>query len=187
MSRLGKKGILIPEKTEVSMTAGLFKVKGPKGSLERNFLPEISVTIGEKEITLAIVKPARLNSRSGGENGLTKALWGTYASHIKNMVQGVNDGFEKKLILEGVGFKSQVNGNKLVLALGFSHPVEVDIPVELEVKAEKNLLTISGIDKELVGSFSAKVRALKKPEPYKGKGFRYHDEIIRRKQGKKSV
>ena len=177
MSRLGKKGILIPEKTEVSMTAGLFKVKGPKGSLERNFLPEISITIGEKEINLAIVK----------ETGLTKALWGTYASHIKNMVQGVNDGFEKKLILEGVGFKSQVNNDKLVLALGFSHPVEVAIPVGLDVKAEKNLLTISGIDKELVGSFSAKVRSLKKPEPYKGKGFRYHDEIIRRKQGKKSV
>jgi len=114
-------------------------------------------------------------------------LWGTYASHIKNMVQGVNDGFEKKLVLDGVGFKSQVNGNKLVLALGFSHPVEVDIPEGLNVEAVKNLLTITGIDKELVGSFSAKVRALKKPEPYKGKGFHYHDEIVRRKQGKKSV
>jgi len=177
MSRIGKKGIQIPEKTEVSMTAGLFKTKGPKGSLERNFLPEISVTIGDKEVTLAIVK----------ESNLTKALWGTYASHIKNMIQGVTEGFEKKLILEGVGFKSQVNGNKLVLALGFSHPVEIEIPVGLEVKAEKNNITISGVDKELVGSFAAKVRDLKKPEPYKGKGFRYHDEIIRRKQGKKSV
>ena len=101
MSRIGKKGIQIPEKTEAVITGGLFKVKGPKGSLERNFLPEISITILDKEITLAVVK----------ENGLTKALWGTYASHIKNMIQGVTEGFEKKLILEGVGFKSQVNGN----------------------------------------------------------------------------
>jgi len=121
------------------------------------------------------------------ENNFTKALWGTYASHIKNMIKGVNDGFEKKLILEGVGYKSQVSGNKLVLALGFSHPVEVEIPAGLTIKAEKNILTTSGIDKELVGAFSAKVRALKKPEPYKGKGFRYSDEVIRRKQGKKSV
>ena len=103
------------------------------------------------------------------------------------MIKGVNDGFEKKLILEGVGFKSQVNGPKLVLALGFSHPVEVVIPEGLNVKAEKNVLTMSGIDKELVGSFSAKIRDLKKPEPYKGKGFRYFDEVIRRKQGKRSV
>jgi large subunit ribosomal protein L6 len=177
MSRIGKKGILVPEKTEVRMEAGTFYVKGPKGSLERNFRPDVAITIDGKQVSLSISK----------ENNQTKALWGTYASHIKNMVKGVNDGFEKKLILEGVGFKSQVNGSKLVLALGFSHPVEVEIPTGLSVKAEKNLLTITGIDKELVGSFSAKIRALKKPEPYKGKGFRYHDEIIRRKQGKKSV
>ena len=103
------------------------------------------------------------------------------------MLKGVNEGFEKKLILEGVGYKSQVTGDKLVLALGFSHPVEVPIPAGLSVKAEKNALTIVGVDKELVGSFSAKVRDLKKAEPYKGKGFRYHDEVVRRKQGKKSV
>ncbi len=177
MSRIGKKGIQIPEKTEAKIAEGVFSVKGPKGSLERKFLPEISIVVGDKEINLSLKK----------ENNQTKALWGTYASHIKNMVQGVNDGFEKKLVLDGVGFKSQVNGNKLVLALGFSHPVEVDIPEGLNVEAVKNLLTITGIDKELVGSFSAKVRALKKPEPYKGKGFHYHDEIVRRKQGKKSV
>ena len=145
--------------------------------MERSFRLDISIVIDGKNVTLSVPK----------ENKQTKALWGTYASHINNMIKGVNDGFEKKLILEGVGFKSQVSGNKLVLALGFSHPVEVIIPEGLSVKAEKNLLTILGIDKELVGSFSAKVRALKKPEPYKGKGFRYFDEIIRRKQGKKSV
>lgn len=177
MSRIGKKGILVPEKTETSFVNGVLSVKGPKGTLERSFKPEITIKIEGKDISLSLTK----------ENKQTRALWGTYASHIKNMVKGVNDGFEKKLILEGVGYKSQVNGNKLVLALGFSHPVEVLIPTGLEVKAEKNLLTFSGIDKELVGSFSAKIRSLKKPEPYKGKGFRYHDEIIRRKQGKKSV
>ena len=177
MSRIGKKGIQIPEKTEVSMTAGLFKTKGPKGSLERNFLPEISVTIGDKEVTLAIVK----------ESNLTKALWGTYASHIKNMIKGVETPYQKKLILEGVGFKSEIKGKELNLALGFSHPVIVPIPESITVTAEKNNITITGIDKELVGSFTANLRALKKPEPYKGKGMRYVDEVIRRKQGKKTA
>lgn len=177
MSRIGKKEITIPEKTEVVQNAGLVSVKGPKGSLERLFKPDIAISIEGKIVSLSVPK----------ENNQTKALWGTYASHLKNMIKGVNEGFEKKLILEGVGFKSQVNGNKLVLALGFSHPVEVLIPEGLTVKAEKNVITITGADKELVGSFSAKVRALKKPEPYKGKGFRYDNEVIRRKQGKRSV
>lgn len=177
MSRIGKKGIEIPDKTEVSINSGAVSVKGPKGSLERKFLPDVNIAIDGKNISFSLTK----------ENKQTMALWGTYASHINNMIKGVNEGFEKKLILEGVGYKSQVSGNKLVLALGFSHPVEVEIPEKLSVKAEKNLLTISGIDKELVGSFSAKIRALKKPEPYKGKGFRYEGEVIRRKQGKKSV
>lgn len=177
MSRIGKKGIEIPQGVEVAVDNGKVSVKGPKGSMERVFRSEISINLEDKKVVLTPVK----------ENNQTKALWGTCASHIKNMVIGVKDGFEKKLILEGVGFKSQVTGNKLVLALGFSHPVEVEIPSGLNVKAEKNIISVSGIDKELVGSFSSKVRALKKPEPYKGKGFRYENEIIRRKQGKKSV
>jgi large subunit ribosomal protein L6 len=103
------------------------------------------------------------------------------------MIAGVTTGYEKKLILEGVGFKSAVNGNKLDMALGFSHPVNVEIPAGITATAEKNVITISGIDKETVGQFSAYIRSLKKPEPYKGKGFRYDDEVIRRKQGKKSA
>jgi large subunit ribosomal protein L6 len=103
------------------------------------------------------------------------------------MVIGVNEGYSKKLILEGVGFKSEVAGQFLNLALGFSHPVKVAIPVGLTVTAEKNNITVTGIDKELVGSFTASVRSMKKPEPYKGKGFRYNDEVIRRKQGKKAA
>ncbi len=177
MSRIAKKGIVANDKTEVSFASGVFSVKGPKGSLSRHFRPDINIIVEGKNVSLTLTK----------ETIATRALWGTYASHIKNMIKGVNDGFEKKLILEGVGYKSNVNGTKLVLALGFSHPVEVQIPEGLTVKAEKNLITISGIDKELVGSFAAEVRALKKPEPYKGKGFRYDNEIIRRKQGKKSV
>ena len=103
------------------------------------------------------------------------------------MIQGVETPYQKKLILEGVGFKSDVKGKELQLALGFSHPVVVSIPEGLTVTAEKNNITVTGIDKELVGSFTAQVRALKKPEPYKGKGMRYEDEVIRRKQGKKTV
>jgi large subunit ribosomal protein L6 len=103
------------------------------------------------------------------------------------MMEGVTKGFEKKLILEGVGYKSAVSGKNLDLALGFSHPVKIEIPEGLTVTADKNLITITGTDKELVGQFSAYVRSLKKPEPYKGKGFRYDNEVIRRKQGKKSA
>lgn len=177
MSRIGKKGIDIPEKTEVSVVNGLVKVVGPKGTLERLFRPDIKITVEGNHVN---VVPARINKQ-------TAALWGTYASHIHNMVIGVNTPYVKKLILEGVGFKSEVKGDKLHLALGFSHPVIINIPKDLEVKAEKNVITFTGIDKESVGRFVAEVRALKKPEPYKGKGFRYDNEVIRRKQGKKSV
>lgn len=177
MSRIGKKEIAIPDKTEVSINAGVISVKGPKGSLERNFHPDISMTVADKNLSVSVNKKSKQSA----------ALWGTWASHAKNMITGVNQGFEKKLVLEGVGYKSQVNGDKLVLELGFSHSVNVKIPSGLAVKAEKNIVTISGADKELVGSFSAQIRALKKPEPYKGKGFHYEGEVIRRKQGKKNV
>jgi large subunit ribosomal protein L6 len=117
----------------------------------------------------------------------SKSLWGTYASHIKNMIKGVETPYQKKLILEGVGFKSEVKGKTFNFALGFSHPIIVSIPEGIVATAEKNNITISGVDKELVGSFTAAIRALKKPEPYKGKGMRYENEVIRRKQGKKTV
>lgn len=178
MSRIGKQIIIIPEKTEVSISGRTLTVKGEKGTLVRDFPGKIDINISGSEITL---KPENEN------DNFLKALWGTYASHIKNMIEGVSKGFEKKLILEGVGFKSEVAGNTLKLALGFSHPVDIEIPEGLKLEAQKNVITVSGIDKELVGSFTAMVRAKKKPEPYKGKGFRYEDEVIRRKQGKKAV
>lgn len=178
MSRIAKQPITIPEKTEVTLVDGLFTVKGPKGTLSRELKSDVIVKLDGGVIMLMPKDDKSIFSR---------ALWGTYASHVKNMIAGVNTGFEKKLILEGVGFKSEVKGKDLVLALGFSHGVTVAIPEGLTVTAEKNVITISGIDKEAVGQFAAKVRAMKKPEPYKGKGFRYHDEVIRRKQGKKAA
>jgi large subunit ribosomal protein L6 len=177
MSRVGKQVLAIPDKTEVTISDGVLSVKGPLGELRRAFLPTIAITVADRQVTLVPTE----------ETLFAQALWGTYASHISNMLQGVNKPYEKKLILEGVGFKSEVAGGNLLLALGFSHPVKIEIPKGLTVTAEKNLITMSGIDKEVVGQFAAKIRALKKPEPYKGKGFRYEGEIIRRKQGKKSA
>jgi large subunit ribosomal protein L6 len=177
MSRVGKQQLEIPAGTTVDFTGGVFTVKGPLGTLSKTFINDVIVTIENNIVSFA---PAK-------DEPFARALWGTYASHVKNMLAGVNAPYVRKLILEGVGFKSEVKGTDLHLALGFSHPVVVSIPEGLTVTAEKNNLTVTGINKELVGSFTAKVRALKKPEPYKGKGFRYHDEVIRRKAGKKTA
>lgn len=177
MSRIAKKPIAIPPKTEVSFSGGVITVKGPLGTLTKTIRPYINVAIENGAITLT---PNVVNLQS-------RALWGTYASHIKNMLAGVNKVYEKKLIVEGIGFKADVKGNTLVLALGFSHPVNMPIPADLKVTTEKNNITVSGIDCEKVGQFAAVVRALKKPEPYLGKGIRYSDEVIRRKQGKKAA
>jgi len=176
MSRIGKQEIIIPNGVKVTMSGPLLTVVGPKGTLTKNFRDDIKINVGDV-ITL---EPKR-------NDGFSQALWGTYAAHIKNMIKGVETPYEKKLILEGVGFKSEVKGKEFHFALGFSHPVIVAIPEGITATAEKNVITITGIDKELVGSYTAGIRALKKPEPYKGKGMRYDDEVIRRKQGKKTV
>jgi len=178
MSRIGKQIVIVPAGTEVKLSGTVFSAKGPKGSLTRDFPGNVTLHINGNEITFT---PNKIGDRD------TNALWGTYASHVKNMIIGVNEGYSKKLVLEGVGFKSEVVGNSLNLALGFSHPVKVAIPAGLTVTAEKNNITVTGIDKELVGQFTSAVRAMKKPEPYKGKGFHYSDEVIRRKQGKKAA
>ncbi len=177
MSRIGKQPIILPEKVTASQDGEKITITGPLGSLQRDFLPVIEIKIADKEIILAPKK----------EDSNSRALWGTYASHLSNMVEGVTKGFEKKLMIEGVGYKMNIVGNKVVLNVGFSHPVELEIPAGLKVVTEKNQMTISGFDKELVGGFSAKVRSYKKVEPYKGKGIRYIDEKVRRKQGKKST
>ena len=161
----------------VDIADGVLTVKGPLGTLSRAFKPIVAINIEDGKITFAPKEETKL--------GL--ALWGTYASHVKNMVSGVNTPFVKKLIVEGVGYKSEASGDKLNLALGFSHPVIMKVPEGVTVTAEKNVITISGIDKEVVGAFAAEVRAKKKPEPYKGKGIRYEGEVVRRKQGKKTA
>jgi large subunit ribosomal protein L6 len=178
MSRIGKQELNIPAGVTVTQTNGLVTVVGPKGTLTKPMRDEITINIDGDKITLT---PKNLDTK------FMNSLWGTYASHIKNMIKGVTEPYTKILILEGVGFKSDVKGNSLDLALGFSHPVNVAIPEGLTVTAVKNNITVVGIDKELVGQFTAKVRAMKKPEPYKGKGFRYDNEVIRRKQGKKAA
>lgn len=181
MSRIGKQEILIPAGVKVTQSesslGNTFTVVGPKGTLSKTFKDDITIAIAGNVVTLNIKR----------NDKFSKSLWGTYASHIKNMIEGVEKPYQKKLILEGVGFKSEVKGKELHFALGFSHPVIVPIPEGITATAEKNNITITGIDKELVGNFTASVRALKKPEPYKGKGMRYEDEVIRRKQGKKTV
>ncbi|MEK7642156.1 MAG: 50S ribosomal protein L6 [Patescibacteria group bacterium] len=177
MSRIAKKPITIPPKTEASFSGGVMTIKGPLGTLSKTFRPYINVVIENGAITLT-PNVTSLQSR---------ALWGTYASHIKNMIAGVNKAYEKKLVVEGIGFKADIKGTTLALALGFSHPINMPIPADLKVTSEKNTITVSGIDCEKVGQFAAVVRALKKPEPYLGKGIRYSDEVIRRKQGKKAA
>jgi large subunit ribosomal protein L6 len=145
--------------------------------MQKTFGDDIAVTIADNAITIA---PAR-------EDIPNLALWGSYASHVKNMLAGVNKAYEKKLIIEGIGFKADVKGKDIVLLVGFSHPVSVPIPDGIKVVSDKSGISVSGIDAEKVGQFAAQVRAVKKPEPYKGKGIRYSDEVIRRKQGKKAV
>lgn len=152
-------------------------VKGPLGTLTKDFKPHIKVVIENGTVTLT----------QAFKNLQSNALWGTYASHIKNMIAGVNKPYEKKLIIEGIGYKADVKGKDLILNVGFSHQVILPIPADLKVACEKSNINISGIDCEKVGQFAAVVRAVKKPEPYLGKGIRYSDEVIRRKQGKKAA
>ncbi len=176
MSRLGKKAITIPAGTEVSVGSAEFSVKGKGGTLKRALHPAIELKVESGAVSVA----------PRGKTRLARALWGTYAAHVKNMIKGVNDPFVKKLQVEGIGYKAELAGKNLKFALGFSHPVLMAVPEGLSVAVEKNVISVSGADKEQVGQFAAEVRGLKKPEPYKGKGIRYDDEVIRRKQGKKA-
>jgi large subunit ribosomal protein L6 len=177
MSRIGKQITTIPAGTTVSFADGVLTVKGPKGELTKTFLPIVEV----------VIEGSELSFKQKQNDAFGRSLWGTYSSHAKNMITGVNTPYVKKLILDGVGYKGDVQGTTLKLALGFSHPVNVEIPSGVTVVSEKGTFTFTSIDKEAVGSFAAKIRSLKKPEPYKGKGFRYDDEVIKRKQGKKAA
>lgn len=177
MSRIGKQTIVIPDKTDVSVTDGTLSVKGPKGELSRPVHSEVAIDVKDGQV---FVQPAKTTK-------LARSLWGTYAAHVSNMVRGANEPFEKRLVLEGIGYKVELLEKQLKFSVGFSHPVIVDIPDDIAVSVEKNVISISGIDKESVGQFAARVRAVRKPEPYKGKGIRYENEVVRRKQGKKAT
>ena len=177
MSRTGKRPIAIPAGTEISVKDGELSVKGKGGTLKRPIHQGVSIVVENGTVVVSPVSETRL----------ARALWGTYASHVRNMIAGVNQPFVKKLQIEGIGFKSELSGKTLSLNIGFSHPVKVAIPEGLAVTVEKNIITVSGADKEKVGQFTAVVRAQKKPEPYKGKGIRYEGEVVRMKQGKKAA
>jgi len=182
MSRIGKQPIEIPEGVEITVLTPSggkqeVKVKGPKGEVS-SFLSDIlDIKVKDKKVTV--------NLKSKFEK--YQAVWGTSRSIIANMIEGVVKEFEKQLEISGTGYKVNLQGNKLVMSLGFSHPVEVEAPKGIEFKVEKNIITVSGVDKQLVGETAAQIRKKKKVEPYKGKGIKYVDEFVRRKEGKKAV
>ncbi|HLC95524.1 MAG TPA: 50S ribosomal protein L6 [Patescibacteria group bacterium] len=177
MSRIGKKPVTIPDGVTVAIAGSIVHVKGPKGALDFSYPREVKIGLENNILTVTKV----------GDTKKARSIWGTITKLIANMIAGVTIGFQKQLELNGVGFRMAVAGEKLTLALGFSHPVVMSIPEALTVTIENNIMTISGIDKQQVGEFSAVVRKLKKVEPYKGKGFRYVGEIVRRKEGKKAA
>src|SRR3989339_428410 len=175
MSRIGKQIITIPIGVDVKISDNIVIVKGPKGELKQEIHPHVSLAISNNELTIKI---------KDENDKFQKSLWGLFASLVKNMVIGVTDGFSKGLEINGVGFKAVVSGKQLILNVGFSHSVKYDIPDGIEITVEGNKIKISGIDKQVVGEVAAQIRAVKKPEPYKGKGIKYSDEQIRRKVGK---
>lgn len=175
MSRLGKKPIAIPSGVTIKVVDGTISVKGSKTELKLALHPNVKVDIADNTATVTVANP---------EEKFDRSLWGLSHKLIINMIQGVTTGFTKQLELNGVGFKVAAAGSKLNLDLGFSHPVVFELPKGIEAKVEKNIITISGTDKQVVGQVAAQIRKLRKPEPYKGKGIRYVGEVVRQKAGK---
>ena len=176
MSRVGSSAINIPADVTLSNDGGVIVVKGKNGELSTSLHSDVELSVADNVATL---KPAR-------DTRQAKALWGTMRSNLNNMVVGVTEGFTRKLEINGVGYRAAMQGNKLVLSLGFSHPVEMEVPAGLKVAVENNTsVTITGADKQLLGQFASEVRAKRPPEPFKGKGVKYADEYIVRKEGKK--
>lgn len=166
----------MPDGVTATLEGGVLTITGPKGTLTRTIKEkEVTVTIDGNVITLA---PNRTEA---------EPLWGTYAAHVRNMIKGVTEGFTKVLEIEGVGYRAEVRGNSLVLNMGYSHPVELPFPEGVTATVEKNVVTVTSHDKEALGQYAANVRAVRPPEPYKGKGIHYQGEYIIRKQGKKAV
>jgi len=179
MSRIGKRKIVLSDKVTFAIVGEDVVIKGPKGELKEKLHPHVSVTKNADNQLEVMVADTELKS--------DRALWGLYNALITNMVHGVTEGFSKQLEINGVGYRAEAKGSKqLILHVGYSHPVEFDIPEGLACAIDKNVITISGIDKKLIGAFAANVREIRKPEPYKGKGIKYMDEHIIRKAGKQA-
>ncbi|OGZ58856.1 MAG: 50S ribosomal protein L6 [Candidatus Spechtbacteria bacterium RIFCSPLOWO2_12_FULL_38_22] len=177
MSRIGKKPIKIPDKVEVEIKDNDVSIKGPLGTLSLVVPDILSIKKEDNDIVLDIIK----------KKAESKAFWGLFRALVANIVIGVSEGFKKTLEIEGVGYKAEVRGKELVLNLGYSHPIIMEIPEGLSVQVDKSKINISGIDKQLVGQFTANIRKNRKPEPYKGKGIRYEGERVRRKAGKRAA
>lgn len=172
MSKIGRKPIHIPQGTLIKEEEGTIRITGPKGTLERPF-PFDKVYIKQGGGTM------RVTSDDG-------RLWGTWRAHIANMIKGVTEGFEKKLDVQGIGYKVSIQGSTLVLQVGFSHLVKVEIPADISCQTKDNSIILQGIDKERVGQFAASLRSIRPPDSYKGKGIRYSDEVVKLKPGKKA-
>lgn len=175
MSRIGKQPIVIPTGVTFAFADKVATIKGPKGELKQEVDSRVKIDQAENQISITVKNP---------DNKTDRAYWGLYRMLIANMVTGVTEGFSRQLELNGVGFKMEVSGKNLILNVGFSHPVKYELPEGIEGKVEKNVLTITGIDKQKVGQTAAEIRHIKVPEPYKGKGMKYMEEKIRRKAGK---
>lgn len=174
MSKIGQQPILIPSGVTVLIENNIATIKGPKGELKVALSKDIDVKVEGNDITLSIKK----------DNKITRSLWGTLRMLIANNIKGVTEGWKKQLELVGTGYRSEVQGNKLVLTVGYSHPIIVEAPVGITFKVEKSVINVDGIDKQVVGQISADIRSSRPPEPYKGKGVKYVGEVIRRKAGK---
>lgn len=178
MSRLGKLPIKLPQGTQAKIENDFLIVRGPKGELKEKLHPLVAVEVGPEDIKVS-VKDKQIKKE--------RAFWGLYWSLIRNMVEGVNQGYEKKLEIVGVGYRWSISGQKINISIGFSHPVVFDLPEGITGKIEANQLTLFGANKQLVGEIAAQIRKIRKPDPYKAKGIKYIDEIVRRKEGKSAV
>jgi large subunit ribosomal protein L6 len=174
MSKVGKKPIIIPDNAKVSVEGRNIKVSGPKGEMARSLPKVIDVIVDDGQLTV----------KAKGKSEKARTFQGTFRAIIANMLTGVTEGWTKNLEMNGTGYRAELQGNNLVLTVGFSHPVVIEPPEEISFKVEKTDITVEGTDKELVGLVAAKIRAVRPPEPYKGKGIKYKDEVVRRKPGK---
>jgi large subunit ribosomal protein L6 len=175
MSRIGKKPINIPDNVTVKLDGRQISVQGPKGELNYKVHDLVKLSLKDKAIIVSVVDT---------QDKVQRALWGTNRQIIENLITGVSQGYTKQLEIRGVGYRAEVKGDILVLSVGYSHPVEFKIPPGVSVKVEKNIITLESNDKQLLGEVAAKIRKIRKPEPYKGKGIKYIDEVILRKAGK---